>query len=1227
MIVRSVIALMVLFFVTVVHSQQTQISFSPGSNNQTFTTCNGFIIDSGGQGGSGYSNNEDVVITVCPDNPGDIISIVFNLFNLSTADDNPAPNITNVDYMDVYDGTTTTSTHMGTYSGTQLSGVIIQPTELNPTGCLTFRFRSNTVGTGSFAAAVTCKTPCANPMAVGAIVGGITPDSIRVCIGDEVFFTDAGSYGQPGFSIESYAWNFMDGTTATGPQVSHSYDVPGMYIVQLTVKDNNTDTACYNTNLTELRVLVATEPDFSPLPTQIDVCIGESYSITAYPDDYEVEWQGFPGSTTVDDGCITDDLLGVQQSIPLLQTDFEPGTQITSASDIMSICMEMEHSFIGDLLITLTCPTGQNVILHQQGGGGVNLGIAVQSDDVDCSIPATMGTPFTYCFTPAATQTWVQAVNAGAANGNILPAGDYAPIGSLNNLIGCPTNGTWSLNVTDLWAADDGTVFSFSLNLNPDFYPDDISFKPEIGHTADSSFWHSNTSIPYTLTNQNNTITVTPDTPGQYVVTFHAIDDFGCENVHNVLVNVNELAVVNAGNDTLICEGNSIQLNPDITWPATPCNYTLVLIDSWGDGWNGNTMTLTVNGNSSNHTIPSGGSQTLVPFTANNGTQYTTTFNATGSYVSECSYRILDENGNVVYQSSGNLSGHSMTFTSNCTPLYDYTWTPATNLSNDSIINPVWSPEGEETITLIINPSGHPLCVSSDTITITVIPPPYAGGDSSLVVCSQDAPVDLFTLLSGNPQTGGSWKNPQGQTITMPFDPGTMPSGNYTYTLGAADCQDVAIVVVNVTDTKITDYVITDSDCNSKPNGFVLITGTAIDYYRLDGGNPINVTSPFTLENLAAGNYVLDVYSTGGCTDQLTFSIAEPDPLSIPFISPDTLICREGSATLTATGAGGSSAYTYSWSLNGDTIGNTQSITVSPGAGSHNYCVTLSEACGSPVATACTNVFIEDEIIPALLPDFPAGCEAHSVIFENLTNGSVDSVFISFGDGTQDTVLLGTDPFGHTYQSHGIYTVTMEVISSLGCYYNRTFPDFIIVYPAPDADFHISPAPVSMYDPVVRLTDISTGNIDQRQWVIPGATPASSSMESPKVTYPQGETGTYPVTLYVTTEYGCTDSITKDVVVISDVTVFAPNTFTPDGDEFNQTWNVFIQGVDTYSFHLQVFNRWGELIFESHDPNVGWDGTFKGKIVQAGAYVWKLSARDLYNDNKYTFNGHVNVLR
>ena len=97
------------FFLSTILTAQLNIPFSAASNNQTFSTCNGFIIDSGGQGGSGYSNGENITITICPDTPGDIISITFNTFALSTTDDNPAPNITNVDYMNVYDGTSTSA--------------------------------------------------------------------------------------------------------------------------------------------------------------------------------------------------------------------------------------------------------------------------------------------------------------------------------------------------------------------------------------------------------------------------------------------------------------------------------------------------------------------------------------------------------------------------------------------------------------------------------------------------------------------------------------------------------------------------------------------------------------------------------------------------------------------------------------------------------------------------------------------------------------------------------------------------------------------------------------------------------------------------------------------------------------------------------------------------------------------------------------------------------------
>ena len=60
---------------------------------------------------------------------------------------------------------------------------------------------------------------------------------------------------------------------------------------------------------------------------------------------------------------------------------------------------------------------------------------------------------------------------------------------------------------------------------------------------------------------------------------------------------------------------------------------------------------------------------------------------------------------------------------------------------------------------------------------------------------------------------------------------------------------------------------------------------------------------------------------------------------------------------------------------------------------------------------------------------------------------------------------------------------------------------------------------------------------------------------------------------------------------------------------------------------MLIFNRWGEIIWESHDVSVGWDGTYKGKVVQVGTYTWKITFKDFYDDDRKTFHGHVNIVR
>ena len=122
------------------------------------------------------------------------------------------------------------------------------------------------------------------------------------------------------------------------------------------------------------------------------------------------------------------------------------------------------------------------------------------------------------------------------------------------------------------------------------------------------------------------------------------------------------------------------------------------------------------------------------------------------------------------------------------------------------------------------------------------------------------------------------------------------------------------------------------------------------------------------------------------------------------------------------------------------------------------------------------------------------------------------------------------------------------------------------------------------------------------------------------------EAGIYPVTLAVSTDQGCIDTVTYQMNIVEDILFFAPNTFTPDGDEFNQTWKPEILGIDKYEFELLIFNRWGQLIWENNDPSVGWDGTFNGNIVE-DSYVWKALVKNLYNDGRKTFTGTVTIIK
>jgi len=115
----------------------------------------------------------------------------------------------------------------------------------------------------------------------------------------------------------------------------------------------------------------------------------------------------------------------------------------------------------------------------------------------------------------------------------------------------------------------------------------------------------------------------------------------------------------------------------------------------------------------------------------------------------------------------------------------------------------------------------------------------------------------------------------------------------------------------------------------------------------------------------------------------------------------------------------------------------------------------------------------------------------------------------------------------------------------------------------------------------------------------------------------------YQVTLYAVSQYGCTDSTTRYIQMTPEVILYVPNAFTPDGDSYNNTfYPVLTAGYNQEGYEFLIFNRWGDLIFESHTVGEGWDGTYKGKKCKDHVYTWKLTLTRSYNDYKKEYHGH-----
>jgi gliding motility-associated-like protein len=180
------------------------------------------------------------------------------------------------------------------------------------------------------------------------------------------------------------------------------------------------------------------------------------------------------------------------------------------------------------------------------------------------------------------------------------------------------------------------------------------------------------------------------------------------------------------------------------------------------------------------------------------------------------------------------------------------------------------------------------------------------------------------------------------------------------------------------------------------------------------------------------------------------------------------------------------------------------------------------------------------------------------------------------------------------------------------------------VLPSPTAGIEVDPEYIDSSDPSTTVSNTSNGAVSYLWNMGDGGEPLTV-FEPGLYTYPLYQLDEYTILLLVTAENGCTDSTDVTVFIDNDVIIYVPNAFTPDDDAYNQTFEPVIASIiDQY--HLELYNRWGELIFESYNKNVGWDGTYNNVRVQDGTYTWKITI-STNGTNKIVKYGHVSVIR
>ena len=550
------------------------------------------------------------------------------------------------------------------------------------------------------------------------------------------------------------------------------------------------------------------------------------------------------------------------------------------------------------------------------------------------------------------------------------------------------------------------------------------------------------------------------------------------------------------------------------------------------------------------------------------------------------------------------LNGNLATTGASCNGVADGSIVFSPDLAGN---NYLWNdPQGQTTATATGLPAGTWSVTITDalgcdtTLTASVAQPDelvVAQVNTTDATCNGMANGSTAVVLAGGtaPYTI-TWSNSSSGAVQNGLVAGTYSAS----IVDAQGCTTTAVATINEPPAITLTAQVPDTVCVNSP---VMLAANAaggtgdltVNWAGLGTGSSIEVAFS------ASQNVVVTVVDQAGCTGPmltLPVTVLNLNSASLSTYGAAT-VCPGGTATVGASLQGYTAAHTMVWPQLG-AFGNGP-FTV-PVIADIDLQVVVSDVCNNTL-TAVVPLRLDVPPNVQLPPIIAEGCAPLAVQMPLVATGAGLSFNWDLGNGSSSAAAAPTVNYGA-----GTYTVQLTVTTAMGCTASGNTSGLIIVHAPPTAAFTATPWSTDVANGQISFTNLSTGSITSQEWTFGDGGTAFTT--NPVHTYT--DVGTFMVELFVEDANGCTATVEHPVVItpVHDVTV--PNAFTPNpnggnggawvpGDLSNDVFYAFVEHVD--QFRMRIYNRWGELIFESDDVRRGWDGSYRGQLSPQDVYV------------------------